>query len=159
MNAAYAWLGRVKNRDTFKHWPLVKNPQLLLYSYETLWKWLPDEFIIFTNFHGDRPKNVDFLSITNFWTCLVFFTQTLLDSVSDSGIVHCLKLWAISTCIDPKLTEGALALVPWVPWHQWILKGCICHPWNFALFVNTIVNWHPWNTFIHYTLAPTFSNI
>ena len=66
-----------KKRDTFKHWLLVKNPQFLLYSYETLWKWLPHELIIFTNFHGDRTKNVDFLLMTNFWTCLVFLTQTL----------------------------------------------------------------------------------
>ena len=33
--------------------------------------------IIFTKFHKDWTKNVDFLLLANFWMCLIFFTQTL----------------------------------------------------------------------------------
>ena len=32
---------------------------------------------IFTRFHKDQTKNVDFLLNVNLWTCLVFFPQTL----------------------------------------------------------------------------------
>ena len=60
-----------------ENWRIVKNPHLLSNPYETLWKWLPHELIIFTKFHKDRTKNVDFLLMVNFWTCLVFFPQTL----------------------------------------------------------------------------------
>ena len=33
--------------------------------------------IIFTKFHEDRTKNMDFLLMANFWTCLIFFIQIL----------------------------------------------------------------------------------
>ena len=32
-----------KKRDTFKNWPLIKNPQFLSYPHETWWKWSPHE--------------------------------------------------------------------------------------------------------------------
>ena len=56
---------------------ISKNPQFLLYSHETLWKWLSHKLIIFTKFHEDRTKNADFLLMANLWTRLGFFTQTL----------------------------------------------------------------------------------
>ena len=49
-----------------------KNPQFLSNPYETWWKWLPHEVIIFTKFHKDWTKIVDFLLMANFWTCEVF---------------------------------------------------------------------------------------
>ena len=47
----------VKKWDTLKSWPLIKNPL---------------EFFIFTKFHENRTKIVDFLLVANFWTCLGF---------------------------------------------------------------------------------------
>ena len=44
---------------------------------ETWWKLLAHEEIIFNKFHEDWTKIVDFLLMAKFWTCLVFFTQTL----------------------------------------------------------------------------------
>ena len=66
-----------KKRETSKSWPLIKNPQFLSNPYETWWKWLPHEAIIFTKFHEDGTKIVDFLLLANFWKCPVFFPQTL----------------------------------------------------------------------------------
>ena len=63
----------VKKWDMFKYWTLVKNAQFWFYSHETLWKWFPQEVIIFTKFNEDRTKNIDFLFIANFWKCLVFW--------------------------------------------------------------------------------------
>ena len=40
--------------------------------HETLWKQLTYELTIFTKFHEDRTKIVDFLLMANFWVCLVF---------------------------------------------------------------------------------------
>ena len=40
---------------------LVKNLQFLFYSHETSSKWLPEELVILTKFHGDRTKIVGFL--------------------------------------------------------------------------------------------------
>ena len=54
--------------------PLVKNPHLLLYPYETWWKWLPHEVIIFRKFHEGRTKNMDFLPMAKFWMCPVFYS-------------------------------------------------------------------------------------
>ena len=74
---------RKKKRDTFKNWPLMKNPHFLSYPHETLWKWSPHELIIFTNFHEDRTKIVVFLSMVNLWICLIFFPQTLFLKIKD----------------------------------------------------------------------------
>ena len=49
-----------KKPDTSKSWSLIKNPQFLSNTYETLWKWLPHEVIIFTKFHKDWTKIVNF---------------------------------------------------------------------------------------------------
>ena len=51
--------------------------------YETWWKLSPHELIIFTKFHEDRTKIVDFLLMANFWKCPVFLLQTL-----DCSLVH-----------------------------------------------------------------------
>ena len=53
--------------------------------HETLWKWYHHELIIFTKFHQDWTKSVDFLTTANFWTLLGFFTQTLLSSQNKSN--------------------------------------------------------------------------
>ena len=66
-----------KKQDTFKNWPLIKNPQFLSNLHETWWKWLSHEAIIFTKFHKDWTKIMDFLLMANFWTCPVFFAQNL----------------------------------------------------------------------------------
>ena len=46
-------------------------------SHETLWKWLPYEVMIFTKFHEDTTKIVDFLLVANFWVCPIFFPHIL----------------------------------------------------------------------------------
>ena len=53
-------------QDTFKNWPLIKNPQFLSNHHETRGKWLPHEVIIFTKFHKDRTKIMDFFIILSF---------------------------------------------------------------------------------------------
>ena len=67
----------VKNPHTFKNWPLIKHPQFLSNSHETLRELLPHEVIIFTKFHEDWKKIVYFLSMANFVTCAFFLAQTL----------------------------------------------------------------------------------
>ena len=66
-----------KKQDTLKNWPLVKNQQFFSNPNETWWKWLSHEAIIFTKFHEDWTKIVDFLLMAKFWTCLVFFYSDL----------------------------------------------------------------------------------
>ena len=51
-----------KKRDTFKSWSLIKNSQFLSNPHETL----SHEIIIFTKFHEDWTKIVDFLLMSNF---------------------------------------------------------------------------------------------
>ena len=41
--------------------------------------------LIFTKFHQDRTKNVEFLVMANFWACLIFFYQ---DFTCSSKYVH-----------------------------------------------------------------------
>ena len=65
-----------KKPDTFKNWPMIKNPQFS--SHETWWKLLPHEVIIFTKFHEDRTKIKNFLLMANFWKCLVFFSSDFI---------------------------------------------------------------------------------
>merc|ERR1712020_299721 len=67
-----------KKQDTSQNWPLVKNPQFLSYPHETWSKLLPHEVIILTKFHEDRTKIVDFLLMSNFGTCLVFFSPDFM---------------------------------------------------------------------------------
>ena len=50
-----------KKPDTLKNWPSMRNPQFLSYPHETWWKWSSHEVIIFTKFHEDKAKIVDFL--------------------------------------------------------------------------------------------------
>ena len=69
-----------KKPDTFKNWPLMKNPQFLSYPHETWWKWLPHEAIILTKFHKDWTKIVDFLLMAYFWTCADSFYSDLTPS-------------------------------------------------------------------------------
>ena len=47
------------------------------------WKWLPYKVIIFTKFHEDWTKIVDFLLMANFWVCLISFFLRLYKKSSD----------------------------------------------------------------------------
>ena len=67
-----------KKQDKFKNWPLIKNSQVLVNPFETWWKWLAHEIIIFTKFHKDWTKIVDLLLMANFLACPFFFAQTLV---------------------------------------------------------------------------------
>ena len=62
----------VKKWSTLRNWPLVKNLQFWSYSHESLYKRKTQKMIIFTKLHEDKTKNMDFLLMTIFWTCLVF---------------------------------------------------------------------------------------
>ena len=62
-----------KKPDWAKNSLLVKNPQFWLYPHETWSKEQPHEVVIFTKFHEDRAKTVDFLLLVNFWPSPVFF--------------------------------------------------------------------------------------
>ena len=66
-----------KKQDTFKKWPLVKNPQFLSNLYETLWKELPLEVIILRKFHEHWTQNVDFFKWPIFERVLFFFNSDL----------------------------------------------------------------------------------
>ena len=44
-------------------------------SQGILWKWFIHGVNIFNKFDKDRTKNVEFLQMTNFWACLIFFYQ------------------------------------------------------------------------------------
>ena len=68
---------RKKKQDTFKNWPLMKNLHFLSYPHETLWKWSPHKWNIFTKFHKVRTKDVVF--IFNFWMCLIFFFRLYIN--------------------------------------------------------------------------------
>ena len=57
---------------------LMKNPQFLSNFYETYTKLLPHEVIIFTKFHKDWTKIVDFLLMTDFRTCAVILLRLYL---------------------------------------------------------------------------------
>ena len=87
-----------KKQDTFKNWPLIKNPQFLSNPYETWWKWLTHEVINFTKFHEDWTKIVDSLWMVDFWMCPVFFCsdlniyQNLLKSAFPSEL-SCSQKW------------------------------------------------------------------
>ena len=56
----------------FKNWPLIKNSKFFSNPHETLGKLLPHKVIIFTKFHEDWTKFVDFLFMANIWMCAVF---------------------------------------------------------------------------------------
>ena len=55
-----------KKGPTFKNLQLVKNLHFLTYRHETWGKSLAREVIIFTKFHEDWAKNVDFSLMANF---------------------------------------------------------------------------------------------
>ena len=50
-----------KKRHTFKNWPLIKNPHFCPIFMKLGQKKLTHEVIIFTKFHEDWKKIVDFL--------------------------------------------------------------------------------------------------
>ena len=62
-----------KKQDTFRNWSLVKNLQFLSNPHETWLKWLPHELILFTKFHEDWTKIVEFLLMANLWTWSLFY--------------------------------------------------------------------------------------
>ena len=67
-----------KKPDWAKNSLVVKNLQFWLYPHETWSKEQPHEVVIFTKFHEDRAKTVDFLLLVNFWPSPVFLPQSLL---------------------------------------------------------------------------------
>ena len=54
-------------------------------THETWSKWLLDEMIIFSKFHEDWTKIVDFSLTDNFWTCADFFYSDLIFFSSAAG--------------------------------------------------------------------------
>ena len=66
-----------KKGPTFKNWTFVKDPHFLFNPHETLRKSLSHMVIIFTKFHEDMTKNVDFLLLAKVYMGLVFLIQTL----------------------------------------------------------------------------------
>ena len=57
------------------------------YPHETLWNKSANEEIIFTEFPEDRTKNVNFLLMANFWTCLISFDPDFITQ----DIAQCAK--------------------------------------------------------------------
>ena len=76
----FLWNGMIrseqKKTDMSKSWPLIKNP------YETWWKYSTHEAIIFTKFHKDWRKIVDFLFMAKFLTCPSFFCSDFSNMAS-----------------------------------------------------------------------------
>ena len=64
----------------------MKNPYFWSSPHENLRKWLSHDVIIFTKFHEDMTKNVDFSSLDNFWECLVFISSDFIK------LARCLEL-------------------------------------------------------------------
>ena len=97
-----------KKRDNFKYCWKIKNPQFLSYPHETWQKYSPHEVIIFTKFHEDRTKIVDFLSMANFWKCPVLFLQTLLYRLDEK-----IKMKSVNKILEVKSEEknGALSKI------------------------------------------------
>ena len=60
---------------------ISKKSTFLFNPHETLWKWLPQLVIIFTEFLEDRIKNVDSLSMTNYWKFLILFQPDFIKSL------------------------------------------------------------------------------
>ena len=59
--------------DKIKTWLYVKNPLFLSDPDDILATRATHEMIIFTKFHKDRRKIVDFLLIAKFWAWELFF--------------------------------------------------------------------------------------
>ena len=57
---------------------MIKSLHFLSYPHKTWLRYLTHDVIKITKFHEDRTKDVDFLLMVIFLTCLVFFLQTLL---------------------------------------------------------------------------------
>ena len=77
-----------KKGPTFKNWPLVKNLHFLTYRHETWGKSLAREVIIFTKFHEDWAKNVDFLQMVYFWMCLVFYSPDFIRHLIKGNLLY-----------------------------------------------------------------------
>ena len=69
----------VKKRAHVQKLANSKKSTVLSNPNETWRKWLSHKEVIFTKFHEDWTKIIDFLLVAKFWTCLVFFTQTLVN--------------------------------------------------------------------------------
>ena len=76
-----------KKWHTFKNWSLVKNIKSFSSPYETWWNFSFHVAIIFTKFHEDWRKIVDFLSMANFWTCGIFFYSDLISAFSLTSLI------------------------------------------------------------------------
>ena len=73
-----------------QNWPAIENPHFWSYPHETLWKWLSHEVMIFTMFHKDVTKNLDFSLLTNFWECLFFISSDFSQFYSPSWVIFSL---------------------------------------------------------------------
>ena len=71
--------------------------------------------IIFTKFHKDRTKNVDFLLMVNFWMCLFFFLRLYF-------------WWNLKSCLSWKKSPFQLSI---------LLTGCLTN--YFAWIHNAYV--------------------
>ena len=69
---------------------ITKRSTFLSNSHETLWKWLSHEVMIFTMFHKDVTKNLDFSLLTNFWECLFFISSDFSQFYSPSWVIFSL---------------------------------------------------------------------
>ena len=85
------------------------------YPHETWWKWLPHEVIIFTKFHEDRTKIMDFLLMANFWKCPVSFAPDFINIAmrpaqfcSPQCVKQTLSLHGLSTASLPVLSTSLL---------------------------------------------------
>ena len=108
-----------KKRDTFKNWPLVKDPQFWFYFHESLWKWKTLEVIIFTKFHEDRTRSGDFLQMVNFRMCLVFCYSVWLGAWS-YGYPHS-KIYIVCPILM-KLGENDY-FIRWILWPSFMKIG------------------------------------
>ena len=77
-----------------KNQSIVKNPHFSSNPHEIWWKRLSLTVIIFTKF---REKYWFFLETANFWTCPVFFTQTLKEQKNVLPNAFCLHLHQLPT--------------------------------------------------------------
>ena len=97
---------------------ISKNPYFLSNLHETWWKWLSHEAIIFTNFHKDWTKIVDFLVIGNFLVCPVFLFRlyNIKRVGNDQRILIWTTLWCFLTADynDNSRYNDFLVLLRWL---------------------------------------------
>ena len=99
-----------KNPDSLKNWPLVKNPQFLSNPHETLSKWSTHEVNIFTKFHEDQTRIVDFLPMVNFWMCPFLSSDSILFTLLTSFHLFSRSSKMARICCCDSHVQAALVL-------------------------------------------------